>query len=127
MKYCTVLAAIGAAVFAGCDEKKELRVSEKILFVDRDLGDDIRVVRHVADRIEGDLLRLRTQFRNRDDEARWVDIQVSWRDAGGFELYKTNWAAFRVPAGVVVDHDIASMRADVADYEFRIRSRERDD
>jgi uncharacterized protein YcfL len=127
MKHILFITIACAAAMCACGEKNEIRVSDKILFVDSELREDIRIVRHVSDRIQGNLLRVRTQFRNREDENIWIDIQVSWRDSEGFELYKTNWAAFQVPVGVLVDHDISSMRADVADYEFRIRSRERDD
>jgi len=121
-----LLIMIAATTLIGCGpEKNQLSVSNKILFVDKGLKNDISIVRHVSDRIDGNLMRIRTQFRNRDDDALWIDIQVSWRDSQGFEKYKTNWASFQVPAGIVVDHDISSMNADVADYEFRIRSRKR--
>lgn len=117
---------LSAATLIGCGpEKNKMVVSSKILFVDSGLKKDIRIVRHVADRIEGNLMRIRTQFKNSEDDIQWIDIQVSWKDREGFEKYKTSWAAFQVPVGIVVDHDISSMNADVADYEFRIRSRKR--
>ena len=126
MKHLLLIMVLATGILVGCGpEKKQLAVSNKILFVDKSLKNDIAILRHVADRIEGNLMRIRTQFKNSEDDIQWIDIQVSWRDAQGFEKYKTNWAAFQVPVGIVVDHDISSMNSEVADYEFRIRSRKR--
>jgi hypothetical protein len=51
----------------------------------------------------------------------WVDIQIVWKDAKGFKVYETNWAPMMLPARYVSTHEIVSMRADVADYEYRVR------
>ncbi|NBB95254.1 MAG: hypothetical protein GVY16_05895 [Planctomycetes bacterium] len=113
----------------GCDEKPKVQASSMaaggvkpspIRMLDH-ADRKVTVVRHVTRRIDGDLLQLRTQFRSRDKNGTWIDIQVAWKDADGFELYRTPWAALHVSAGVVTDHDIASMRSDVDTYEFRIR------
>jgi len=128
MMKCIILLimVVTTSVLVGCGpEKDQLNVSNKILFLDKGLNKDINVVRQVSDRIEGGLLRIRTQFRNREKDDLWIDIQVSWRDGQGFEMYKTNWEACHIPVGIVVDHDICSMRSDVTDYEFRMRLRQR--
>jgi len=106
----------------GCrEEPARLEVAPHILFVDKPMIGQVEIVRQVTDRVEGNLLRIRTQFRSRAKDGLWIDIQVAWKDKDGFELYKTNWAPKHVPAGVIEDHEIVCMRDDVADYEFRIR------
>ena len=82
---------------------------------------NVKVARQESDRIEGGLLRVRTLLDNKEKENVWVDIQVVWKDATGFKVYETNWAPLMLPARYVTTHEIVSMRADVADYEYRIR------
>jgi len=111
---------------AGCgDEPAKVEVRSPmyphILIVDKPLGSQVQIVRQLSDRAEGNLMRVRTQMRNRTKDSLWIDIQVLWKDKDGFELYKTNWAPKHLPPGLVEDHDIVSMRSDAADYEFRIR------
>ncbi len=119
-----VLACL-STLATGCgEEPARLEVAPNILFVDPGapgLTGQVEIVRQVKDRVEGNLLRVRTQFRSRAKGGLWIDIQVAWKDKDGFELYKTNWAPKHVPAGVIEDHEIVCMRDDVADYEFRIR------
>ena len=85
------------------------------------LAAHIRVVQQDSDRIEGGLLRIRTELKNRIKEDLWVDVQVVWKDGQGYEVYKTNWAPLYLPARLVQTHEVASLRPDVADYEFRMR------
>lgn len=116
-------AVLMAGLVVGCDEAKPIRASNapEILFVDNDVADQVEIVRHVADRTTGDLLRVRTQMRNKKDEELWVDIKVIWQDRDGFTLDETNWAPFRLPGGTVEDYEIVSLRSDVEAYEMRIR------
>jgi len=107
---------------AGCaDQHPRIELPAQVLMLDAGLAAKVRMEQHLADRIEGNLLRVRTRFRNASRDSVWVDIQVSWKDQNAFELYKTNWAPFHLPAGLVTEHEIVSLNADAADYEFRIR------
>ena len=107
---------------AGCEaQPKRVDDQGRVLLEGWTVSQFVRVVRQQSDRIEGGLLRIRTDLKNRKKENIWVDIKVIWKDAGGFALYETNWAPLMLPARYETTHEIASLRADVADYEFRIR------
>ena len=114
---------VGAAVgFAGCEAKpKRVDDQGRVLLEGYTVSRYVSVVRQESDRVEGGLLRVRTDLKNKKKENLWVDIQVVWKDAKGFEVYKTNWAPLMLAARYVTTHEIVSMRADVADYEFRVR------
>jgi len=114
---------VGAAVgFAGCEAKpKRVDDQGRVLLEGYTVSRYVSVVRQESDRVEGGLLRVRTDLKNKKKENLWVDIQVVWKDAKGFEVYKTNWAPMMLAARYVTTHEIVSMRADVADYEFRVR------
>ena len=114
---------VGAAVgFAGCEAKpKRVDDQGRVLLEGYTVSRYVSVVRQESDRVEGGLLRVRTDLKNKKKENLWVDIQVVWKDAKGFEVYKTNWAPMMLAARYVTTHEIVSMRADVADYAFRVR------
>lgn len=116
-----VLAAGTLSVLGGCDDSpKEILVDgNTVLFYDGLTG-DVTMVRQVADTISGGLTRIRTQFKNRDDDSVWMDIQVVWKDKDDMELYKTSWQSFHIPAKSVEQYEIVSLRP-VDHYEFRIR------
>jgi len=95
--------------------------SGRVLVESTNLALLVKVVRQESDRVEGGLLRVRTEIDNRKKEDLWVDIQVVWKDARGFNLYETNWAPLMLPARYITSHEIVCMRPEAADYEFRIR------
>lgn len=106
----------------GCNaEPKRADEAGRVLLESSMTRHNVKVARQESDRIEGGLLRVRTLLDNKEKENVWVDIQVVWKDAQGFEVYATNWAPFMLPARYVTTHEIASINADVADYEYRIR------
>ena len=114
--------AAGLVVLAGCEANpKRVDQEGRVLLEGYTVSRYVRVVRQASDRIEGGLLRVRTDLKNTHKVNIWVDIQVVWKDAQGFEVYATNWAPFMLPARYVTTHEIASINADVADYEYRIR------
>lgn len=116
-----VLTALGLLA-VGCTAKpKQIDEQGRVYIESGNLTHLIKVVRQESDRIEGGLLRVRTDIQNKKKENLWVDIQVVWKDAKGFKVYETNWAPLMLPARFTTTHEIASMRADVADYEYRIR------
>jgi uncharacterized protein YcfL len=122
MRHAT-LAWLGLTVLlVGCNaEPKRADDSGRVLIESFTLKTLIKVVRQESDRVEGGLLRVRTVIDNKKKENIWVDIQVIWKDDKGFKVYETNWAPLMLPARYATTHEIVSMRADVADYEFRIR------
>jgi len=106
----------------GCNaEPKRVDDSGRVLLESSMTTHNIKIARQESDRIEGGLLRVRTLIDNKEKENVWVDIQVVWKDAQGFKVYETNWAPVMLPARYVTTHEIVSMRADVADYEYRVR------
>jgi len=106
----------------GCNaEPKRADEAGRVLLESSMTRHNVKVARQESDRIEGGLLRVRTLLDNKEKENVWVDIQVVWKDATGFKVYETNWAPLMLPARYVTTHEIVSMRADVADYEYRIR------
>jgi len=106
----------------GCNaEPKRADEAGRVLLESSMTKHNVKVARQESDRIEGGLLRVRTLLDNKEKENVWVDIQVVWKDATGFKVYETNWAPLMLPARYVTTHEIVSMRADVADYEYRIR------
>jgi len=106
----------------GCNaEPKRADEAGRVLLESSMTRHNLKVARQESDRIEGGLLRVRTLLDNKEKENVWVDIQVVWKDAAGFKVYETNWAPLMLPARYVTTHEIVSMRADVADYEYRIR------
>ena len=114
--------AVATIVLAGCEANpKRVDQEGRVLLEGYTVSRYVRVVRQASDRIEGGLLRIRTDLKNTHKVNIWVDIQVVWKDAQGFEVYATNWAPFMLPARYVTTHEIASINADVADYEYRIR------
>jgi len=116
-----MLIAGGLSIIGGCDDSpKEIFVDgSTVLFFDGLYG-DVTMLRQVADRLPGDITRIRTQFKNREDKSIWIDIQVVWKDKDDMELYKTSWQSFHLPAQTVEQYEIASLRP-VDHYEFRIR------
>jgi len=117
-----LLAAGLAVAIVGCNAHPHKADEQgRILLENTAVKTHVEVLRQVADRIDGDLLRVRTLLHNKKKEDVFIDIQVVWKDADGFEVYKTNWAPFFLAARQDTTHEIASMRADVSDYEFRIR------
>lgn len=118
-----MLCMAGVLILAcGCSpEPVRIEAAPRVLLVDKPLSSQMEIVRQVPDRVDGNLMRIRTQMRNLTKNSLWIDIQVVWKDKDGFELYKTNWTAKHLPPGLAEDHDIVSMRSDAADYEFRIR------
>ena len=120
LKTACILAV--TAVLVGCNaQPHRADDSGRVLIESTNLKGLVMVARQESDRIEGGLLRVRTEIDNKKKENIWVDIQVVWKDAKGFKMYETNWAPLMLPARHVTSHEIASMRSDVADYEFRIR------
>ncbi|MBM4020523.1 MAG: hypothetical protein FJ288_19765 [Planctomycetes bacterium] len=116
------LAAGLAAALAGCNaEPKRADEAGRVLLESSMTRHNVKVLRQESDRIEGGLLRVRTLLDNKEKQNVWVDIQVVWKDARGFKLYETSWAPLMLPARYVSTHEIASMRPDVADYEYRVR------
>ena len=106
----------------GCNaEPKRADEAGRVLLESSMTKHNVKVARQESDRIEGGLLRVRTLLDNKEKENVWVDIQVVWKDATGFKVYETNWAPLMLPARYVTTHEFVSMRADVADYEYRIR------
>ena len=106
----------------GCNaEPKRADEAGRVLLESSITKHNVKVARQESDRIEGGLLRVRTLLDNKEKENVWVDIQVVWKDATGFKVYETNWAPLMLPARYVTTHESVSMRADVADYEYRIR------
>ena len=111
-----------AVALVGCNaEPKRMDDSGRVLLESSVTTHNVKVARQESDRVEGGLLRIRTLLDNKEKEEVWVDIQVIWKDAQGFEVYKTNWAPLMLPARYVTTHEIVSMRADVTDYEYRVR------
>lgn len=124
-----LLGVVSVCMPVGCEPKlavkplmrdQSLKTPGEVVFLDG-LNSKSQIVRQISDRIEGDLLRIRTQLRNTTGNDLWVDVQVVWKADDGFELYKTNWAPLHLPVGTTAQHEIVSMRSDVADYEYRIR------
>ena len=122
---CLAIALIaGLAVgLAGCEVHPErVDSSGRVLMQSgTDVGHHVRVVRQESDRLEGDLLRVRTDLKNKVMEDIWIDIQVVWKDAKGFKLYETNWAPLMIPARFTKTHEVVCMQPAAADYEFRVR------
>jgi uncharacterized protein YcfL len=117
-----LLVGIGMLV-AGCEANpKRADVEGRVLLEDDNLSQLIAVIRQTSDRIDGDLLRIRTEIKNKTEKDLWVDVQIVWKDKDGHRAYETNWAPLFLPGRFVTDHEVASMRADVADYEFRVRN-----
>jgi uncharacterized protein YcfL len=123
MRLSRIALATGLALaMCGCNaEPKRADESGRVLLESSVVKHNLKVVRQESDRIEGGLLRIRTDLDNKEKENVWVDIQVVWKDAKGFKVYETNWAPLMLPARYTTTHEIVSMRADVADYEYRIR------
>jgi uncharacterized protein YcfL len=116
-----LLLAVGLAL-VGCNaQPKRVDETGRVLLESTNLKGLVKVVRQESDRVEGGLLRVRTELDNKKKENLWVDIQVVWKDAKGFKIYETNWAPLMLPARHVTSHEIVSLRADVADYEYRVR------
>jgi uncharacterized protein YcfL len=116
-----ILLAVGLAL-VGCNaQPKRVDEAGRVLLESTNLKGLVKVVRQESDRVEGGLLRVRTELDNKKKENLWVDIQVVWKDAKGFKVYETNWAPLMLPARHVTTHEIVSLRADVADYEYRVR------
>lgn len=116
-----LLLAVGLAL-VGCNaQPKRVDETGRVLLESTNLKGLVKVVRQESDRVEGGLLRVRTELDNKKKENLWVDIQVVWKDAKGFKVYETNWAPLMLPARHVTSHEIVSLRADVADYEYRVR------
>jgi len=122
LRILTAVALALLVTFAGCEAKpKRVDDQGRVLLEGYTVSRYVRVVRQESDRIEGGLLRIRTDLKNTHKQNVWIDIQVCWKDAKGFTAYETSWAPLMLPARYETTHEIASLRADVADYEFRIR------
>jgi hypothetical protein len=117
-----VVAAAAAAGMAGCEARPiPADGGGRNVYEDDSTAAHVRIVQQDSDRIQGGLLRVRTIIRNRTDEGVWVEIQMVWKDGKGYEIHKTNWAPFHIPARMDETHEIASLRPDVVDYQLRIR------
>ena len=123
MSKVTLIASAALAVaLAGCEaQPKQMDAHGRVLLEGDRMAGVVRVVRQTSDRIEGGLLRVRTLIKNRTKEDLWVDVQLVWKDKDGYEMYTTNWQPCFLPARLETTHEVASMNADVADYEFRMR------
>ena len=117
-----LILAAGLLLTAGCNaQPRRADESGRVQVESLNLMGLVKIVRQESDRVEGGLLRIRTDLDNRQKEDLWIDIQVVWKDAKGFKVYETNWAPFMLPGRYTKTHEIVSLRADVADYEYRIR------
>lgn len=124
MRHLAMALIAGLAVgLAGCEVHPErVDSSGRVLMQSgTDVGHHVRVVRQESDRVKGDLLRVRTDLKNKVMEDVWIDIQVVWKDEKGFTLYETNWAPFFIPGRFTKTHEIVCMRPGAADYEYRLR------
>ena len=125
MKYWLLLSVLVVSCFSamlgGCDDSpKEILIDGNTVLIYNGLDDKVVILRQITERLDGGLTRIRTQFKNRDDDKLWIDIQVVWRDSNGMELYKTSWQSFYLPSQRVEQYDITSLKP-VHSYEFRIR------
>ena len=122
LRIVLALVVAPAVALAGCNaEPKRVDDSGRVLLESSVTTHNVKIARQESDRVEGGLLRIRTLLDNKEKQNVWVDIQVVWKDAKGFKVYETNWAPLMLPARYVTTHEIVSMRADVADYEYRVR------
>lgn len=116
------LIGVLAVVLTGCRANpKVMDVNHRVLFEDKNVARLIGVERQTADRIAGDLLRVRTDLKNNSKADLWIDIQMVWKDREGYELYRTNWAPYLLAARFVTKHEVASLSAEPVDYELRVR------
>ena len=120
----SIALALGLAIgLAGCEANPKMVDQEGRVFFESgtDVGHHVSVVRQESDRVEGNLLRVRTDLKNRVKEDVWIDVQIVWKDAKGFKLYETNWAPLMIPARFTKTHEVVCMQPAAADYEFRVR------
>ncbi|MEW6249238.1 MAG: hypothetical protein AB1716_01200 [Planctomycetota bacterium] len=116
-----VLAGGVLLVLAGCRANPyHADVSGRVLYESRGLAHLITVQTSEADRIEGGLLRVRANLKNDTRDDLWVDVQTVWKQ-NGFEKYRTSWAPLMLPARFEQTYEVASLNADVDDYELRFR------
>ena len=120
----SIALALGLLIgLAGCEANPKMVDQQgRVLFESgTDVGHHVRVVRQESDRVEGNLLRVRTDLKNRAEEDVWIDVQIVWKDAKGFKLYETNWAPLMIPARFTKTHEVVCMQPAAVDYEFRVR------
>jgi len=81
----------------------------------------IKLAKLSADRIDGDLLRVRAAIRNKRKKAIWVDIRTVFIDKEGFEKEATNWEAFCLIERTVTTYEAVSIGSQVYDYVVQLR------
>lgn len=97
---------------------QSLEFTEQVVSNDSAITGGVRVAKHRARRINGDLLQVdlgleNVRFGKKD---LWVDIQVVFYDADHFELERTNWQPLLVKGGQVTYFSTSSLSSAASDY-----------
>ncbi len=122
---------VATALLAGCSDASApirgvaglpVQQTAKVITKDAALKRKARLVQLKVERTEADLLRVRLGIPNHDDDSLWIDIQVLFYDADGFELEKTNWQPLLLQTDQVTYFDTVSLSSQARDYNVFLRN-----
>ncbi len=122
---------VATALLAGCSDASApirgvaglpVQQTAKVITKDAALKRKARLVQLKVERTEADLLRVRLGILNHDDDSLWIDIQVLFYDADGFELEKTNWQPLLLQTDQVTYFDTVSLSSQARDYNVFLRN-----
>lgn len=124
-----VVLVVASAVMAGCEpkpikgsEETPLEHREKVIGKDFAIRRYFRVANLKAFRTPTDLLQVKLELQNTEDDDIWCDIQVVFYGADGFELEKTNWQPLLLLEEQVTHYETMSLSNKAVDFTILLRN-----
>jgi hypothetical protein len=119
---------IGILVVGGCHPREikgvkhePLQYEAKVIGKDFDIQKHFRIANHKAYRTPTDLLQVKVEIQNKDDDDLWCDVQVVFYDADRFELEKTNWQPVLFLKQQLTHYETMSLSNKATDYVVMLR------
>lgn len=119
---------LAAAIAAGCHpkelkgpERAPLQYQAKVIGKDFEITKHFRVVNHKAYRTPTDLLQVKLEIQNTEDDDLWCDVQVVFYDADRFEMEKTNWQPILFLGEQLTHYETTSLSNKAVDYTVMLR------
>ncbi len=96
--------------------------TEKIIFADRTLASNVKVVTLRSFRQEDGRLKAYTELENQTAKNLYIQVQTQFRDVqGALTKDVTNWRTIVMPPNSVTSYEASSMNDDAADFVVRVK------
>ena len=123
-----LVVALAMGISLGCHpkelksaEEKPLQYQAQVIGKDFPITKHFRVANHKAYRSPTNLLQVKLEIQNTDDDDLWCDVQTVFYDADCFELEKTNWEPVLFSGRQLTHYETSSLSDRAINYVVMLR------